>query len=74
MLLVVVDFAGIIGMGAQRWIDLGFIKLQPSEVMKIALVLALARYFHGLADEDIGRPWRLIVPALMVLVPGRRWC
>ena len=43
-------------MGAQRWIDLGFIQLQPSEMMKIALVLALARYFHGLPTEDFGRP------------------
>jgi rod shape determining protein RodA len=69
LLLIVVDIAGSIGMGAQRWIDLGVINLQPSEVMKIALVLALARYFHGMASEDAGRPWRLIVPALMVLVP-----
>ena len=69
VLLVIVDFAGTIGMGAQRWIDLGFINLQPSEVMKIALVVALARYFHGMADEDVGRPWRLIVPVLMVMVP-----
>jgi rod shape determining protein RodA len=69
VLLVIVDFAGYIGMGAQRWIDLGIINLQPSEVMKIALVLALARYFHGLTGEDVGRPWRLIVPALMVLAP-----
>lgn len=69
ILLVIVDFAGTIGMGAQRWIDLGVINLQPSEVMKIALVIALARYFHGLASEDVGRPWRLIVPALMVLIP-----
>ncbi|HYN39893.1 MAG TPA: rod shape-determining protein RodA [Rhodospirillales bacterium] len=69
VLLVIVDFAGFIGMGAQRWIDLGIINLQPSEVMKVALVLALARYFHGLASEDVGRPWRLIVPALMVLAP-----
>jgi rod shape determining protein RodA len=69
VLLVVVDFAGSIGMGAQRWIDLGIINLQPSEVMKIAMVLALARYFHGLAAEDIGRPWRLILPALMVFAP-----
>lgn len=69
VLLVVVDVAGFIGMGAQRWIDLGIIKLQPSEVMKIALVLALARYFHRLAAEDMARPWRLIVPVLMVLAP-----
>jgi rod shape determining protein RodA len=69
VLLVVVDFAGIIGMGAQRWIDLGIINLQPSEVMKIALVLALARYFHALASEDVARPWRLVLPVLMVLAP-----
>ena len=69
LLLVVVDLFGIIGMGAQRWIDLGVINLQPSEVMKIALVLALARYFHGLGGDDVGRPWKLLIPALMVLVP-----
>ena len=41
-LLVIVEITGYIGMGAQRWINLGFMKLQPSELMKIALVLALA--------------------------------
>jgi rod shape determining protein RodA len=56
-------------MGAQRWIDLGIINLQPSEVMKIALVLALARYFHGLATEDVGRPLKLVVPTVIVLTP-----
>jgi rod shape determining protein RodA len=69
VLLIVVDVAGIIGMGAQRWIDLGVINLQPSEVMKIALVLALARYFHGMTSEDTGRPWKLVIPTLMVLAP-----
>ena len=46
-LLVAVELIGIMGMGAQRWIDLGVFQLQPSELMKIALVLVLARYFHG---------------------------
>ncbi|MSP88045.1 MAG: rod shape-determining protein RodA [Alphaproteobacteria bacterium] len=69
ILLVLVDVAGIIGMGAQRWIVLGPIQLQPSEIMKIALVLALARYFHGLGTENIGQPIFLIVPLIMVLVP-----
>ncbi len=69
VLLVVVDVAGSVGMGAQRWIDLGIINLQPSEVMKIALVLALARYFHGCEAGAVRRPFRLITPALMVLVP-----
>jgi rod shape determining protein RodA len=69
VLLIIVEIAGSIGMGAQRWIDLGIINLQPSEVMKIALVLALARYFHGCEAGAVRRPLRLITPALMVLVP-----
>ncbi len=69
VLLVAVDLRGIIGMGAQRWIDFGFIRLQPSELMKIALVLSLARYFHSLSIENIGSPVALIVPTLITLVP-----
>ncbi len=69
LLLGAVEVVGTTGMGAQRWIDLRFFQLQPSEVMKIALVMALARYFHTLAPEDTGRPTRLIAPLLMVLVP-----
>jgi rod shape determining protein RodA len=70
VLLVYVEFAGEIGMGAQRWIDLKFFQLQPSELMKISLCLVLARYFHGLSYEEIGRPWVLIAPTLMVLLPA----
>lgn len=55
VLLVGVEIKGDIGMGAQRWINLGFFQLQPSELMKISLVLALARYFHGLTVEETGR-------------------
>ena len=68
-LLAGVDFYGEIGMGAQRWIDLGVVRLQPSELMKIALVLALARYFHGLQAEDVGRLTLLLPPVLLVLAP-----
>src|SRR5438477_455798 len=70
LLLVAVEVRGAIGMGAQRWIDLGVIQLQPSELMKVALMLALARYFHGLTIEEIGKPLRLIVPALFILMPA----
>ncbi|MGH7014139.1 MAG: rod shape-determining protein RodA [Stellaceae bacterium] len=70
VLLVAVEVRGAIGMGAQRWIDLGVIQIQPSEFMKIALVLALARYFNGVSAEEIGNPLKLIVPALLVLVPA----
>jgi rod shape determining protein RodA len=69
ILLVIVDVAGTVGMGAQRWIDLGIINLQPSEVMKVALVLALARYFHGLDTGEVRRLGKLVPPALLVLVP-----
>ncbi len=69
-LVIAVDLRGFVGMGAQRWIDLGVIQLQPSELMNVAVVLALARYFHSLANEDAGRIRYLILPALMVLVPA----
>lgn len=68
-LLVVVEVKGHIGMGAQRWINLGFFVLQPSELMKITLILALARYFHGLPPEEIGRIRALVLPAAMALLP-----
>ena len=70
LLLVGVEVMGSIGMGAQRWIDLGFLRLQPSEMMKVALILALARYFHGLSNEDIRRPTYLIVPIMMAFAPA----
>ena len=69
VLLVIVEVMGRIGMGAQRWIDLGFIQLQPSEVMKLALIMALARYFHSLSIDDIRKIRFLLIPAFMVLLP-----
>jgi rod shape determining protein RodA len=68
--LIVVDIIGHIGMGAQRWIKLGGATLQPSEFMKLAVVLALSRYFHRLHPEDIRRATFLIVPALIVALPA----
>ena len=70
LLLVYVDVAGEIGMGAQRWIDLKFFQLQPSEIMKVAIVMALARYFHGLDLDEVARPLPLIVPLGMILMPA----
>ena len=69
-LLTLVELMGFVGMGAQRWLDLGYFNLQPSELMKIALVLALARYFHGLTIEGVAQPIRLILPLVMVLAPA----
>lgn len=69
LLLVFVEFSGTIGMGAQRWINLGLINLQPSEVMKITMILALARYFHGVSVDDVGRILYLLPPVLIIAVP-----
>ena len=69
-LLVAVEVKGSIGMGAQRWIDLQVIQLQPSELMKVGLVVVLARYFHGLAEEDVIRPTRLVLPTLLAFAPA----
>jgi len=69
VLLIAVQIKGSVLKGGQRWIDLGFIQLQPSEIMKITLVLALARYFHGASYQEVGRPVFLLPPVLMVLLP-----
>ena len=69
-LLVAVEFGGTIGMGARRWIDLGIITIQPSEVMKMSLVLVLARYFHSCSAEEVRNPLYLILPLVMIVVPA----
>ena len=69
LLLVYVDIRGHIGMGAQRWINLGFLQLQPSETMKIASILALARFFHSHTLEDIRRPVSLLMPLGLIGLP-----
>ena len=68
-MLVVVDVMGEMGMGAQRWINLGFMNLQPSEFMKIALVMALARYFHCLTDEETVQLKSLFKPIVLIILP-----
>jgi rod shape determining protein RodA len=70
LLLIYVELAGQIGMGAQRWIDLKLFQLQPSEIVKIATILVLARYFHRLNFERIGRPQLLLAPIVLVAAPA----
>lgn len=69
MMLLWVDIKGHIGMGAQRWINLGFMQLQPSELMKIATVLVLARFFSNATPENMRNPFFLLVPLGIVIVP-----
>ncbi len=68
MLLMVPVFGTTAG-GAQRWINLGAFQLQPSEFMKIALVLALAAYYQRLSREAVSRPLHLLIPLALILVP-----
>ncbi len=69
-MLMAVDIAGTFSKGAQRWLDLGVVRLQPSEVVKVALVMALARYFHGLRLEEVRRPSALLAPLGMIGLPA----
>ncbi|MCR9108283.1 rod shape-determining protein RodA [Marivita sp. XM-24bin2] len=68
-LLVAVEFFGAVGMGAQRWIDLGFMRLQPSEVMKIAMVMVLAAYYDWLPIKKTSHPFWVLVPVFIILLP-----
>jgi rod shape determining protein RodA len=69
ILLLYVEFFGYVGMGAQRWIDLGFMRLQPSELMKIALVMLLAAYYDWLPLGRTSRPIWIALPVLIILLP-----
>jgi len=68
-LLLAVEFFGEVGMGAQRWIDLGFMRLQPSELTKITLIMVLAAYYDWLDVNKVSRPLWVLVPVLIILVP-----
>ena len=61
--------SGEIGKGAQRWIDLGFIQLQPSGNHESGSGHHPARYFHGLTYEEMGRPLSLIIPLPLMALP-----
>jgi rod shape determining protein RodA len=69
VLLLFVEFFGAVGMGAQRWIDLGFIRLQPSEMMKFTLVMLLAVYYDWLDPKLVSRPLYVLLPVLMIVAP-----
>jgi len=69
IMIVLVTFIGHTGMGAQRWLNIGFIHIQPSEFFKIALVLALARYFAWMNSVELSKFKNYIAPALMMLIP-----
>ncbi len=69
LLLLFVEFFGATGMGAQRWIDLGFMRLQPSELTKITMVMMLAAYYDWLDIKKVSRPIWVLIPILLILLP-----
>lgn len=69
-LLVGVEFFGLTIQGAQRWIDLGPIRMQPSEIMKVAVVLALARFYHDLPADKVNGPFGLLTPLFLIGAPA----
>jgi rod shape determining protein RodA len=69
LLLIAVPVVGEVSLGARRWLNLHFVRIQPSEIMKIGLVLALARYYHGITASEAKWSWKLVIPAIMILVP-----
>ncbi|MDB5420335.1 MAG: rod shape-determining protein RodA [Brevundimonas sp.] len=71
ILLAAIEVPGLgyTALGATRWLNLGFMRLQPSEMMKIGVVLALARYYHGATLQEARLHWKLIIPVAIIGAP-----
>ena len=69
VLLLIVEFFGHVGMGAQRWINLGPLVLQPSEMMKFTLVMMLAAYYDWLDVKKTSRPLYVAIPVVIIVLP-----
>jgi rod shape determining protein RodA len=70
ILLLGVELAGDISLGAKRWLAVGALRFQPSEMMKLGVVLALARFYHGASAEDARLSWKLLIPMAMIGLPA----
>ncbi len=69
LLLISVQFAGYTGLGAKRWIKIFGISLQPSELIKVALILALSKYYHDLKYESVKKIKNIIIPLILIFIP-----
>ena len=70
LMLLAVAVIGHSTLGAKRWLDIGPIRLQPSEMIKIGLVLALARFYQGLSAEQARLSWWLLIPVCLIAAPA----
>ena len=70
LLIIAVDIVGMMGKGAQRWLALGPLQLQPSEFMKLAVILALANYYANVSEYELAHPKYLLPPILIILIPA----
>jgi rod shape determining protein RodA len=69
LLLILVELIGDVGKGAQRWLDLGPVQLQPSELMKVTMVMLLAAYYDWLDVKKVSRPLWVLLPVVIILAP-----
>ena len=69
ILLILVKYFGLTSSGSQRWLGLYFINLQPSELMKIGLILFLAKYYHRISSGDVNKIRYMIQPFIALLIP-----
>ncbi|ADU13296.1 rod shape-determining protein RodA [Asticcacaulis excentricus] len=69
LLLVAVELVGDVRMGAQRWLEIGSFSMQPSEFMKLSIVMALARWYHEAGTKDAVLSWKLLIPFAMIMAP-----
>lgn len=67
--LISIEIFGSSAMGARRWLDLEIFTLQPSEFMRIGLILALARYYHGIPQYKVSKPFHTLLPLLLIAIP-----
>ena len=69
ILLICVEFFGVSVNGSQRWLDLGLLQLQPSEIVKLSIILAIARYFHDLPKWRVSNVFGLLGALLFIALP-----
>lgn len=69
LMLIAVEVMGHTGMGAQRWLKLGALTVQPSEFMKLVLIVTLARFYHNTHPDQISQPKHVAIALLLILLP-----